>query len=81
MCSALKLVLALLVVALALPPLSEAQVFSVEQFYFQGYDGAEISALLFVPSGGSIHPAVVLYHGVTATKETMLEFAEQQMVL
>jgi len=76
MCGASKLVLALLVVTLALPPLSEAQFFSVEQFYFQGYDGAEISALLFVPSGGSIHPAVVLYHGVTATKETMLEFAE-----
>ena len=59
-------------VALALP-VSEAQVFSVEQSYFQGYDVAEISALLSVPSGGSL--AVVLYHGVTATKETMLEFA------
>jgi hypothetical protein len=65
-----------LIVALALPALSEARDFSVEKFYFSGYDGADISALLFVPSEGSMHPAIILYHGVTATKETMLEFAE-----
>jgi len=74
--AASKLVLMLLVTALVLPPFSEAQGYSVEHFYFPGYDGASISALLFVPSDGSMHPAIVIYHGVTGTKETMLEFAE-----
>jgi alpha-beta hydrolase superfamily lysophospholipase len=65
-----------LAVAMVLPPFSEARDFSVERFYFPGYDGADISAMLYVPSEGSAHPAIILYHGVTATKETMIEFAE-----
>jgi len=71
-----RFVLVILVAALVLPPFSEASGFSVEKFYFSGYDGADISALLFVPSEGSLHPAIILYHGVTGTKETLLEFAE-----
>jgi hypothetical protein len=71
-----KFAIAMLVAVLAIPSFSEARGFSVEKFHFSGYDGADISALLFVPSEGSVHPAIILYHGVTATKETMLEFAE-----
>lgn len=76
MSSLYRFLLLVLAVAMVVPHFSEARDFSVERFHFAGYDGADISALLYVPSEGSVHPAIILYHGVTATKETMIEFAE-----
>ncbi len=44
------------------------QEFSVERFYLSGSVGANISALLSVLSGDLVHPEIILYHGVTATR-------------